>query len=88
MKILKHLTANDLKIDDFPFLRELSMEAYLIENPSVLALEEDGFNYEDGPEVIADELVLPNGRISKEGDGRIDLLVKYSEAETLGIIGG
>lgn len=81
MKILKHLTANAIHLDSFPFQRELSMEAYLIENPSVLALEDDEI-----PEIINDELSIPDGRKSKKSDGRIDLLLKYPSIQTLGVV--
>lgn len=81
MKILKHLTANAIHLESFPFQRELSMEAYLIENPGVLAVDEDEI-----PEVINDELSVPGGRKSKRTDGRIDLLLKYPSTETLGVV--
>ncbi|GBD98207.1 hypothetical protein BMS3Abin07_00215 [bacterium BMS3Abin07] len=65
-----------------PFQRELSMEAYIIENDGVLTLDNDIFN---SVEIIEAELALKQGRKSKDTDGRIDILVKYSE-EYIGII--
>lgn len=83
MKIFKHLSANSIKLKSFDFLRELSMEAYLIENQNILSLDEDEF---EKVRVICDELPLINARKSKDSDGRIDLLVKYPTVETLGIV--
>ena len=82
MQILKHLTANNIHLEAMPFQRELSMEAYLIENEGVLALDNEIF---DSVEIIEAELTLKQGRKSKDTDGRIDILVKYSE-EYLGIV--
>ena len=65
-----------------PFQREISMEAYLIENEGVLALDSE--NLKD-VEIIETELTLKQGRKSKNTDGRIDILAIYSE-EYIGII--
>ena len=43
MYLHKHISANNVSIDNFPFQREIAMEAYLIENPEVLSMETDGF---------------------------------------------
>jgi len=82
MHIFKHLTANNIQLDQMPFQRELSMEAYLIENEGVLTLDNEIFN---SVEIIEAELTLKQGRKSKDTAGRIDILVKYSE-EYIGII--
>ena len=82
MQILRHITANSIELKEMPFQRELSMEAYLIENENVLALDKDTFS---SVEVIDAELTLEQGRKSKDTDGRIDILVSYSE-EVLGIV--
>jgi len=82
MKILKHLTANDIQLTPFPFLRELSMEAYIIENEGVLCLEDENFS---SVEIVEAELSIKGGRSSKDTDGRIDILALYSE-EHIGII--
>ena len=82
MKILKHFTANDEKLEEFPFKRELSMESYLIENEGVLALDDDIFSE---VEIIEEELTLKQGRSSKDTDGRIDILAGYSQ-EYLGVV--
>jgi hypothetical protein len=60
MKIYKHLTANAINLVPFDFLRELSMEAYLIENPMVLTLDNDGF---EDVEILEDELTISSGRL-------------------------
>ncbi|MFT6659840.1 hypothetical protein [Maritalea sp.] len=81
MKILRHFTANDEKLDKFDFRRELSMEAYLTENEGILALDEPFVDVN----VIAEELTLREGRKSKDTDGRIDLLVAYAQ-EYIGVV--
>ncbi len=52
------------------------MEAYLIENEGVLALDDEVFC---NVEIIDAELSLKRGRTSKETDGRIDVLATYSQ---------
>lgn len=74
MYLHKHVSANGVVIDKFPFSRELAMEAYLIENESVLNLESDGF---DDVSIVESEVMLVNGR--RNNDGRIDILAKYGE---------
>ncbi len=76
MQIYRHLTANDVRLEPFPFRRELSMEAYLIENEGVLCLDDDVFS---NVEIIEAELTLKQGRKSKDTDGRIDILATYSQ---------
>jgi len=82
MRLLRHFTANDEQLDPFPFKRELSMEAYLIENEGILALDDDLFS---NVEIIDEELTLKQGRKSNDTDGRIDILTTYSQ-EYIGII--
>lgn len=76
MRIYRHLTANDVHLTSFPFKRELAMEAYLIENESVLALDDDTFS---DIEIVDAELTLKQGRRSRDTDGRIDILATYSQ---------
>ena len=76
MRIYRHITANDVRLDPFPFKRELSMEAYLIENEEVLGLDYDAFS---NVEIIDAELSLKRGRQSNDTDGRIDILATYSQ---------
>lgn len=82
MRILKHLTANEVQLTQFPFKRELSMEAYLVENESILALDNDVFS---DVVIIQEELTLKQGRSSKDTDGRIDILITYS-SEYIGVV--
>jgi hypothetical protein len=65
-----------------PFIRELSMEAYLIENEAVLRLNDDDLSE---VQVIDSELPVAKVTTAKLSDGRIDLLALYNN-ETLGII--
>jgi hypothetical protein len=76
VQLFKHLTANDVHLEPFPFKRELSMEAYLIENERVLSLDNDTFS---DVEIVEAELTLKQGRKSKDTDGRIDILATYSQ---------
>lgn len=76
MQIFTHFTANDVQLEPFPFKRELSMEAYLVENEGVLGLDRDTFS---NVEIVEAELTLKQGRKSKETDGRIDILATYSQ---------
>lgn len=77
MKLLRHFTANEEKLNEMPFKRELSMQAYLIENPEVLGLDDDVFSGSD-IQIFDEEVVLAGGRISKDTNGRIDILARYS----------
>ncbi len=76
MYLHKHISANNVVIDSFPFQREIAMEAYLIENPAVLSMETDGFNEVD---ILKCEVSLLEGRFDKNTDGRIDILAKYGQ---------
>lgn len=76
MQIFRHFTVNDVHLEAFPFKRELSMEAYLVENEGVLSLDNDTFSH---VEIIETELTLKQGRKSKDTDGRIDILATYSQ---------
>jgi hypothetical protein len=76
MRIYRHLTANDVRMEPFPFKRELAMEAYLLENEKVLALDDDIFS---DVEIVESELTLKEGRQSCGTHGRIDVLATYSQ---------
>src|ERR1022692_3961217 len=82
MKLYRHVTANSILLKAMPFIRELSMEAYLIENEAVLRLNDDDLSE---AQIIASELPIVEGRPAKKTDGRIDLLALYNN-ETFGII--
>lgn len=81
MRILRHFTANEEKLETFNFRRELSMEAYLVENEEILALDEPFVDVN----ILAEELTVKHGRRSNDTDGRIDLLVSYAQ-DYLGIV--
>lgn len=82
MYLHKHISANNVSIEGFPFQREIAMEAYLIENPAVLSMETDGFNEVD---ILKCEVTLLGGRADRSTDGRIDILAKYGQ-EYLAIV--
>ena len=82
MQMYRHVSANQIILNEMPFERELSMEAYLIENEKILSLDNDDLS----PVTVLDvELHLAGGRSQRGGDGRIDLVAQYG-ASTLGII--
>lgn len=83
-RILRHFTANEEQLESFPFKRELSMEAYLVENYGVLGLDNDVFSGEE-VDIVQEELTLKQGRSSKDTDGRIDILLTYS-SEYIGVV--
>lgn len=85
MFLYKHVTANNILLKENNFQRELPMEAYLIENVSILSLSEDNEDFQN-PEIIESELTVKMGRKSKDTDGRIDLIASYNQDDYLGII--
>lgn len=80
MRVFKHVTANDIALKPLPFLRELSMESYLVENENILKLDENEFS---DVSIIDVELTLKGGR--RYSDGRIDMLVQYGQ-DTFGVV--
>ncbi|WP_225879231.1 hypothetical protein [Isorropodon fossajaponicum symbiont] len=58
------------------------MESYLVENEGVLALDKDTFS---DVAIIQEELTLKQSRTSKDTDGRIDILLTYSN-EYIGVV--
>ena len=80
MRVFKHVTANDITLKPLPFLRELSMESYLVENENILKLDESEFS---DVSIIDVELTLKDGR--KYSDGRIDILVQYGQ-DNFGVV--
>jgi hypothetical protein len=76
MFLHKHFSANNVAIEKFPFMREIAMEAYLIENETILSLETEGFNEVS---IVESEVTLIDGRSGKSIDGRIDILAKYGQ---------
>lgn len=80
MKIFKQVTANNIELSPYSFRKELAMEAYLIENEDILALDDDNFT---NVTVLDEEIALEKGR--RDRDGRIDILASYG-AEYLSIV--
>lgn len=74
MEIFRQITANNIELKEYPFLKELAMEAYLIENEEILKLDNNNFN---DVTVLDAEIALKSGRKTSNKDGRIDILAKY-----------
>ncbi len=72
MHLFRQVTMNDELLENFPFGRELSMQAYVLEHPALLKL---GNTYDD-VNVYEDEIPIKDG--GKNKDGRIDMVVTYS----------
>lgn len=82
MQVFRQFTANNITLQPYPFRKELAMEAYLIENESILQLDESDFS---DVEILDAEIALKEGRKSVDRDGRIDILARYG-SDYLGII--
>ncbi len=82
MQVFRQFTANNITLQSFPFLKELAMEAYLIENESILQLDDSEFS---AVEILDAEIALKEGRKSANRDGRIDILARYG-VDYLGIV--
>ena len=74
MEIYKQITANNIQLKEYPFLKELAMEAYLMENGDILNLDREDFS---SVEILDAEIALKSGRKTSNRDGRIDILAKY-----------
>lgn len=72
MFLTKTFTAGNETYKAFPFLGELIMEAFLIENPNALNLGAKEF---EEAKILGYEIPLDNGSNGK--DGRIDILAAY-----------
>ncbi len=74
MEIFRQITANNIELKEYPFLKELAMEAYLMENGDILKL--DAQNFADVT-ILDAEIALKAGRKTSNRDGRIDILAQY-----------
>lgn len=74
MEIFRQITANNIELKEYPFLKELAMEAYLMENGDILKL--DTQNFADVT-ILDAEIALKAGRKTSNRDGRIDILAQY-----------
>lgn len=82
MFVHKHLSANNAPINEFPFTKELAMEAYLLENERILSLEMAGFEdvaIVESEITLLDKKIKINGKTVNKIDGRIDILATYGE---------
>ena len=73
MFLTKTFTAGNETYEQFPFLGELIMEAFLIENPNALNLGSEEF---EEARILGHEIQLDGG--SRRKDGRIDILASYA----------
>jgi len=81
MEVFRQITANNILITSYPFIKELAMEAYLMENEDILILDNDEYN---DVQVLDAEISLKGGGISGT-NGRLDLLALFSN-ECFGIV--
>ena len=72
--LFKQLVANNLVLEEAPFPSELGMEAFLMDNPKVLAFEKCK---DDFPKVIDCEISLQ--KKPTENHSRLDMLVQYAK---------
>lgn len=82
MFVHKHLSVNNAPVNEFPFTRELSMEAYLLENEGILSLEMAGFeevSIVESEVTLLDEKIRLKGSKGNKVDGRIDILATYGD---------
>ncbi len=71
MRLFRQVTMNDELLKKFPFKRELAMQAYVLEHPEILKLDD---NYDD-IEIYDDEVPIKGG--GKNKNGRIDMVATY-----------
>ena len=74
MRLLRQLSVNDEMLALFPFKRELSMQAYLLENPEILNIKDP---YSD-VQIYAEETPILDGGVSSDSNGRIDIVASYA----------
>jgi len=74
IKLFRQLAAEEISLQHNPFPSELVLEAFLVENPSVLAVDETM-----QPSVLNTQLHLFGGRPDKGTDGRIDMLCELTD---------
>lgn len=80
MRVLRQLTINDERLEKFPFKRELSMQAYLMENEEILNLNDIYYDVQIYDEEIFLEYAGKDGK-----NGRTDLIASYA-SEYIAII--
>lgn len=71
----KQASSNNITLDPYPFPSELGMEAYLMDNPSILKLDDRKYGE---PQIIECEMSI--GKCTnRKTRGRIDMVVRYDE---------
>jgi hypothetical protein len=45
MELYRQITANNVELKEYPFWKELAMEAYLLENEEILKLDSRSLNH-------------------------------------------
>lgn len=73
-KLFKQIAADNIVLSEMKFIRELNMEAFIIENPQLLSTDEYS-----NVDIIQYQLPIKSGRKSKGTDGRIDLLASIDD---------
>jgi hypothetical protein len=77
MFIRKHLNINNILIDEYRFDRELNMESFIMENPDIIAINDDWLG--DVNVVLSEAQLLDGRKKSGKKDGRIDLIATYNQ---------
>lgn len=71
----KQASSNNITLEPYPFPSELGMEAYLMDNPSILKLDDRKYGK---PQIIECEMSI--GKCTnRKTRGRIDMVVQYGE---------
>lgn len=71
----KQASSNNITLEPYPFPSELGMEAYLMDNPSILKLDDRKYGE---PQIIECEMSI--GKCTnRKTRGRIDMVVRYDE---------
>lgn len=71
----KQAISNNITLEPYPFPSELGMEAYLMDNPSILKLDDNKYGK---PQIIECEMSIDKCT-NRKTRGRIDMVVRYSE---------
>ena len=71
----KQAISNNITLESYPFPSELGMEAYLMDNPSILKLDDNKYGK---PQIIECEMSIDKCT-NRKTRGRIDMVVRYSE---------
>ena len=71
----KQASSNNVTLEPYPFPSELGMEAYLMDNPSILKLDDHKYGK---PQIIECEMSI--GKCANRNTrGRIDMVVRYGD---------